>query len=89
MRYHIRPENGEFAVYDQGTDEFLGILSCPYEQTEADFEREAAEAGFDLVRRGEILNIDLFDHPDLKGWNFFAIDPGLDADDTGGDEGDG
>lgn len=85
MPYVIRAENDEFAVYDQETDEYLGVLSCPFEQTEAEFEQEMGEARFTLIRRGEIENIDTFGLAELEQWSVFAIDPGGEDDLAEGD----
>ncbi|NDD28394.1 MAG: hypothetical protein EB084_09045 [Proteobacteria bacterium] len=72
MPYEIRVEDDVFGVYEG--DVYLGILACPYEQTEEDFERETREAGFTLIRRDEIANIDAFDSDELLAWQVFAID---------------
>lgn len=78
MPYLIRAENDEFSVYDQESDEFLGVLSCPFEQTEDDFLREMNEAEFAVIRRDEIANLNDFDLPELNAWSVFAIDPDVD-----------
>ncbi len=82
MPYEIRPEDDTFAVYEN--DEYCGILSCPFEQTAEEFVKEMKDAGYQLLTRSEIANIDEFaDSPELSQWDVFAIDP---EPDTGEEE---
>lgn len=79
MRYVIRPENDTFNVYEDG--EYRGILSCPYEQTAEEFVQEMQDAGYLVLARSDIENINDFpDATELQQWDVFAIDPG-DEDD--------
>lgn len=85
MPYLIRAENDEFSVYDQESDEYLGVLSCPFEQTEDEFVQEMNEAALAVIGRDDIANIDDFDLPELKAWSVFAIDSDPD-DEVDGDD---
>lgn len=85
MPYEIRTENDVFGVYEDG--EYLGILSCPYEQTAEEFVEEMQEAGYVILQKSDIANINEFaDATELMQWEVFAIDPNDDEEDEEEDE---